>query len=111
MHDPKDLKDAVQRLSRGATVGMVDAELARKGVPSGPRDEVLEFAKRIANRRFRLKHIAIALLGGLILIAGPIWIYHNIQNGIRILQVPGSLAFAGFLAVIYGLYFSVRNRV
>ena len=81
MHDPKDLKDAVQRLSRGATVGMVDAELARKGVPSGPRDEVLEFAKRIVNRRFRLKHIAIALLGGLILIAGLGLIYYNIQNG------------------------------
>ena len=111
MHDPKDLKDAVQRLSRGATVGMVDAELARKGVPSGPRDEVLEFAKRIVNRRFRLKHIAIALLGGLILIAGLGLIYYNIQNGPRFIRETGALAFAGFLAVIYGLYFSVRNRV
>ena len=111
MHDPIDLKDAVQRLSRGATVGMVDAELKHKGLPSGPRDEVLEFAKRIVNRRFRLKHLMIALLGGLIFIAGLIWIYHNIQNGIRFIRVPGSLAVFGSLGLIYGLYFSVRNRV
>lgn len=111
MHDPIDLKDAVQRLSRGATVGMVDAELKRKGLPSGPRDEVLEFSKRIVNRRFRSKHLMIALLGGLIFIAGLIWIYHNIQNGIRFIRVPGSLAVFGSLGLIYGLYFSVRNRV
>ena len=111
MHDPNDLRDAVQRLSRGATVGMVDAELTRKGVPSGPRDEVLEFAKRSVNRRFRLKHMMIALLGGLIFVVGLGWIYYNLQNEIRFIRVPGSLAFFGLLALIYGLYFSFRNRV
>jgi len=111
VHDPSDLKDAVKRLSNGATVGMVDAQLKRKGVPSGPRDEVLEYAKRIVNRRFRLKYMTIALLGGLVLIAGLGWIYFNIQNGIRFIRIPGSLAFFGLLAMIYGQYFSVRNRV
>ena len=111
MYDPEDLRESVKRLAGGSTVGMVDAELKRKGVASGPRDEVLEIAKRIINRRSRVKHAFIFVLGLLVFAAGSYWLYCSVQNGNHRLRIPGSIMGCGMLATIYGLYFSFKDEL
>jgi len=111
MHDPQDLRESVKRLADGSTVGMVDAELKQKGVASGPRDEVLELAKRIINRRARIKHSIIFMAGVLVFSAGTYWLYHCIQNEIHRVQIPGSIMGVGLLAAIYALYSSFKDEV
>ena len=111
MHDPDDLADSVKRLSAGSTVGMVDAALREKGVASGPRKEVLELAKRIVNRRARIKHAAIAIVGCLIFIAGGCWLFYCVQKRIHRVRLPGAVMGAGLLAIIYGVYFTTQNEV
>lgn len=111
MHDPEDLRESVKRLADGSTVGMVDAELKRKGVASGPRNEVLWLARRIINRRARIKHAIIFVVGVVVFAAGGCWLYYCIENKINRVQTPGSIMGFGLLAAIYGLYFSFKEEV
>lgn len=111
MHDAEDLKESVRNLSSGSTVGMVDSALKAKGVASGPRAEVLEFAKRIVNRRHRIKHGFVAATGMLAFTIGICGVCLLAQNGIVMVRIPGSVAIIGLLATIYGLYSMTQNRV
>ena len=111
MHDHDDLKESVKRLANGSTVGMVEAALTRKGVQSGPRDEVLQIARRIINRRSRIKHSIVFLIGVLIFAAGGYWLYAHAQNGNPMVRIPGSIMGFGLITAIYGLYFSFQNKV
>lgn len=111
MHDPEDLADSVKRLSQGSTVGMVDAAMKEKGVGSGPRDEVLEIAKRIVNRRARIKHSMIAIVGVAAFVAGSFWLFHCVQNRVHRVRIPGAIMVFGMLLTIYGVYFATQNEV
>ena len=111
MHDPDDLAESLKRLSNGSTVGMVDAALKEKGVGSGPREEVMEMAKRIINRRARIKHAIIATIGLLVCIAGGFWLFNCVQNRDHGVRIPGATLTFGLLALIYGVYFMTQDEV
>ena len=108
-HD--ELQEAVKLLANGSTVGMVDAHLKQKGVASGPRAEVLETAKRIVNRRARIKHAIIFAMGTLLFAAGSCWLFWCVKNEIHRVRIPVSIMGFRLLAAIYGLYFTFQDEV
>jgi len=109
MHLTEDAKQAVQQLANGATVGMVDMALQKKGIGSGPRGEIIKYAKRIVNRRDRLKHLSIGVAGLLVLTLGAYWFYALKVNQDN--RVKGAVAMmgTGLLLAIYGVY-NFRQR-
>jgi len=108
---PRDTKWAVQELTKGSTVGMVDASLKTRGVGSGPRAEVIAKAKRIVNRRARIKHLFLGLAGFLVIGGGAYWFYRCTMNQDRRLRTPVLLMTGGLLLAIYGLYNATQNEV
>jgi len=111
MYQPEDLKHAVRKLASGSTVGMVKAELEKHGVGSVPRDEILRVAKRIINRRARIKHLTIAVLGILILAAGMTACFMLAENRNFRVKIPGAVMLCGLMLSLYGLYNAFRNAI
>ena len=110
-HYSDDTKSAVQQLGQGATLGMVDAALKKKGLGSGPRAEILEHAKRIINRRFRIKNTLIGAIGWLVVAAGGYWYYICTANGNHRVRTPTVVMMAGLLLSLFGVLNATRNKV
>ena len=111
MYHGEETKEAVRRLASGATIGMVDSALQKEGVGSGPRSEILESARRIVNRRARIKHLLIGAVGLLILAGGGYWYYLCAINQNFRVRIPGVVVVAGLLFAIYGAYSASQNEV
>ena len=109
-HYTQDTKDATEQLAKGATIGMVDTALQRKGLGSGPRAEVLELAKRIINRRARVKNILIGAIGLLVIAGGGYWYYLCAVNGNHRVRIPTLVMGAGLLLGLYGMYNATQNE-
>ena len=107
----EDTNDAVRQLARGATLGMVDTALQKKGIGSGPRSEILEIAKRIVNRRARLKHLLIGAVGLAILAGGGYAYYLCVINGFHLVRIPVIVMVTGLLLTTYGIYNSTQNEI
>ena len=108
---PEDTKDAIHRLASGATIGMVDASLREKGLGSGPRAEVLDVAKRVINRRARIKHLLIGFVGILVLAGGGYWYYLSAINQNHRVKIPGVVMGAGLLLATYGLFNATQDKI
>ncbi|MDA7870544.1 hypothetical protein N9B04_00690 [bacterium] len=107
---PEDTNGAVRQLANGATVGMV-VTLKQKGVGSGPRAEVLEIAKRIINRRARIKHLLTGVAGLIIVAGGGYWYYLCAINQNHRVGIPAVVMGAGLLLATYGIYNATQNEV
>ena len=110
-HFSEDTKSAVQQLAKGATLGMVDAALQKEGLGSGPRAEVLEVAKRIVNRRARIKNILIGAIGLLIVVAGGCWYYICVVNRDHRVTMPSIVMVTGLLFGGYGVFNATQDEI
>jgi hypothetical protein len=108
---PEDTKWAVRQLGSGWTTGMVDSALKKRGVGSGPRAEVIVKAKRIVNRRSRMKHLFLAMLGALVIVGGACWCYYCVVDQDRRVRTPVLVMTVGLLLATYGLYNATQNEV
>ena len=111
IHLPEETKVAVEQLRNGATVGMVDKILPEQGIGSSHRVEILETAKRIINRRARIKHLLIGGLGLSILAWGGYWFYLCVVNQNPRIRIPTVVMGVGLLVGIYGFYNSTQNKI
>jgi len=107
---PEETKDAVRQLACGATAGMVENALKRKGVGSGRRAEILEIAKRIINRRARIKNMLIAAAGLIVLAGGGYWYYLCTLNQNHRVRLPTVVMGVGLLLATYGIYNATQNE-
>ncbi len=110
-HLPDDVKDAVRRFANGATVGMVKTALKEKGLGPGPSTEVLEIARRIINRRARIKHGLIGALGLFILVWAGYWSYHCLINQNPQIRISVVVMGVGLLLSIYGIYNLTQDEI
>lgn len=108
---PDEQKSAIELLESGATVGMVRNDLRGQGVASAPREETLARAAKVVNRRFRAKHLVVALVGTVVLGAGVCWYRWLAANRVIRVGPPGFVMPAGLIATPHGVYNATQNKI